>query len=126
MFSIDHMSRCPVYEQLIDQIERFILTGILKDGDQLPSVRALSVSLSVNPNTIQKAYSDLDSRKIIFSVPGKGCFIAKNAVSLLGSYRRKQFGELENLLSELKLAGISKAELLQIFDKVFDERSKSQ
>ena len=123
MFSIDHMSRCPVFEQLIEQVERYILTGILKGGDQLPSVRALSVSLSVNPNTIQKAYSDLDSRKIIFSVPGKGCFIADNAVSLLGNYRRKQLGELEALLCELKLAGINKTELQQIFDKVFDERS---
>lgn len=123
MFTIDHMSRCPVYEQLIEQIERYVLTGILNSGDQLPSVRALSVSLSVNPNTIQKAYSDLDSRKIIFSVPGKGCFISENAVALLGDYRRKQFGELENMLCELKLAGIEKSELLQIFDKVFDERS---
>ena len=123
MFSIDHMSRCPVYEQLIEQVERYILTGILKGGDQLPSVRALSVSLSVNPNTIQKAYSDLDSKKIIFSVPGKGCFIADNAASLLGNYRRNQLGELEVLLCELKLAGINKTELQQIFDKVFDERS---
>lgn len=123
MFTIDHMSRCPVYEQLIEQVERYILTGILKGGDQLPSVRALSVSLSVNPNTIQKAYSDLDSKKIIFSVPGKGCFIADNAVSLIGNYRRNQLGELEILLCELKLAGINKTELQQIFDKVFDERS---
>ncbi len=123
MFSIDHMSRCPVYEQLIEQIERYILTGILKSGDQLPSVRTLSVSLSVNPNTIQKAYSDLDSRKIIFSVPGKGCFIADDAVSLLGNYRRKQLGKLEALLNELKIAGIQKAELQIIFDKVFEKRS---
>lgn len=123
MFSIDHMSRCPVYEQLIEQIERYILTGILKSGDQLPSVRTLSVSLSVNPNTIQKAYSDLDSRKIIFSVPGKGCFIADDAVSLLGNYRRKQLGKLESLLNELKIAGIQKAELQIIFDKVFEKRS---
>lgn len=123
MFTIDHMSRCPVYEQLIEQVERYILTGILKSGDQLPSVRALSVSLSVNPNTIQKAYSDLDSRKIIFSVPGKGCFIADDAISLLGNYRRKQLGELEALLNELKIAGIQKTELQQIFDKVFEKRS---
>lgn len=123
MFTIDHMSRCPVYEQLIEQVERYILTGILKSGDQLPSVRALSVLLSVNPNTIQKAYSDLDSRKIIFSVPGKGCFIADDAISLLGNYRRKQLGELEALLNELKIAGIQKTELQQIFDKVFEKRS---
>ena len=123
MFTIDPMSRCPVYEQLIDQIERFILTGILLPGGQLPSVRALSVELSVNPNTIQKAYSDLDSRKIIFSVPGKGCYVSENAVSLLGEYSRKQLGELEEMLRQLKLAGLSKAEIGNVLDKVFDERS---
>ena len=123
MFIIDPMSRCPVYEQLIDQVERFILTGILAPGAQLPSVRALSVELSVNPNTIQKAYSDLDSRKIIFSVPGKGCFVSSDAVSLLGEYSRKQLGELEEMLAQLKLAGLSKAEVTAILEKVFDERS---
>lgn len=123
MFSIDPMSRCPVYEQLIEQIERYILTGIIKEGEQLPSVRNLSVSLSVNPNTIQKAYSDLDSRKIIFSVPGKGCFVSEDAKKLLGKYRRKQLGELEELLAELKIAGISKQEVSEIMQKIFDERS---
>lgn len=122
MFTIDPMSRCPVYEQLIDQIEKYILTGILAPGSQLPSVRNLSVELSVNPNTIQKAYSDLDSRKIIFSVPGKGCFVAENAVALLGEYSRKQLGELETMLAQLKLAGLSKAEIISVVEKIFDER----
>ena len=122
MFIIDPMSRCPVYEQLIEQIERYILTGILSPGGQLPSVRALSVELSVNPNTIQKAYSELDSRKIIFSVPGKGCFVSENAITLLGEYNRKQLGNLEDSLAQLKLAGISKDEITEVLNKVFDER----
>ena len=73
MFKIDIMSRVPVYEQIIEQMEKFILTGILSAKEQVPSVRSLSVELSVNPNTIQKAYSDLDRREIIYSVPGRGC-----------------------------------------------------
>ena len=56
MFSIDIMSRQPVYEQLIAQIEHFVLIGILKSNDKIPSVRSLAVDLSINPNTIQKAY----------------------------------------------------------------------
>ena len=60
MFQIDVMSRKPVYEQLINQMERFILTGVMHQDDQIPSVRSLSVELAVNPNTIQKAYSELD------------------------------------------------------------------
>ena len=60
MFHIDPLSRKPVYEQIIDQMERFVLTGLMKPGTQLPSVRSLSMELSINPNTIQKAYSELD------------------------------------------------------------------
>ena len=62
MFQIDIMSRIPVYEQLIRQTEKFILLGVLKEGDKLPSVRQLSAELSINPNTIQKAFSR-NSRK---------------------------------------------------------------
>ena len=65
MFHIDPLSRKPVYEQIIDQMERFVLTGLMKPGTQLPSVRSLSMELSINPNTIQKAYSELDARGVI-------------------------------------------------------------
>ena len=57
MFQIDTLSRVPVYEQIIEQMERFVLAGLLKPGTQLPSVRSLSTELSINPNTIQKAIS---------------------------------------------------------------------
>ena len=79
MFQIDSFSRVPVYEQIINQLEHFILTGILVADTQIPSVRNLSVSLSINPNTIQKAYAELDRNGIIYSVPGRGCFITKEA-----------------------------------------------
>ena len=72
MFVIDVMSRVPVYEQIINQVEEQIMTGILKEGDKMPSVRSLSVKLSTNPTTIQKAYSELDRRQMIVTVPGKG------------------------------------------------------
>ena len=55
------MSRTPIYEQLVDQFEKFILTGALLPGSQIPSVRSLSIQLSINPNTVQKAYSELVS-----------------------------------------------------------------
>ena len=126
MFRIDPMSRCPVYEQLIDQVERYILTGVLHSGDQLPSVRSLSVSLSVNPNTIQKVYSHLDSRKIIFSVPGKGCFVSEDAKQRLGELGRKKLNDLQVLLAELKLAGIESEEVQQVVRQIFDERGSDE
>ena len=68
---IDSMSRQPVYEQIVDQVEQMILSGLMRPGEQLPSVRSLSLELSINPNTIQKAYAELDGRGIIYTLPGR-------------------------------------------------------
>ena len=113
MFMIDAMSRTPVYEQLITQIERYIANGVLSPGDQLPSVRSLSLELTVNPNTIQKSYSELDARGIIASVPGRGCFVSENAAELLNAKIRKKLPEFSALAKELLAAGIGEAELIE-------------
>jgi GntR family transcriptional regulator len=114
MFQIDSLSRQPVYEQLIEQMERFILLGLLRAGDQLPSVRSLSVELSINPNTIQKAYGELDSRGLIYSIPGIGCFVTENAVEILSRLKRRKLDDFSALTGELLLAGISAQELIDI------------
>lgn len=119
MFRIDVMSRQPVYEQIISQVEQFVLIGILVPGSQIPSVRSLSVELSINPNTIQKAYSELDRRGLIYSVPGRGCFITENAMDILSSLKRKQIGDLEKLMYELVLAGVTKEEMIKCMDNAF-------
>lgn len=119
MFMIDSMSRQPVYEQIIRQMERFILSGMLAPGDQLPSVRSLSVELSINPNTIQKAYSELDVRGIIYSVPGRGCYVSENAAALLGEYKRTQLHTLSELVQELTMAGIGKEEVERCVEEAY-------
>ncbi len=119
MFQIDTLSRVPVYEQIIEQMERFVLAGLLKPGTQLPSVRSLSTELSINPNTIQKAYSELDLRGVIYSVPGIGCFVSENAVALLEEYQREKLGVLDKLLQDLALAGIAKEEILRCVERVY-------
>ena len=124
MFKIDIMSRVPVYEQIIEQMEKFILTGILLPKEQVPSVRSLSVELSVNPNTIQKAYSDLDRRGIIYSVPGRGCFVSENGKELLSGAKRSQLSELEQTMYELILAGISKEEIIECLDKAIKRKDE--
>lgn len=119
MFQIDIMSRTPVYEQIIEQTEKFVLMDIMKPGDKFPSVRALSTQLSVNPNTIQKSMAELDRLGITISVPGKGSFIAENAKETILNLKRKSFGELKALLTEMALAGIDKKEILQLVDEVY-------
>lgn len=121
MFQIDVMSRTPVYEQLIEQMEKFILMGILNSGDKIPSVRSLSMELSVNPNTIQKAFSELDRRGIVFSVPGKGSFVSNEALDIIRTHKRGNMGSLYELLNELRLAGVSKDKIIACVGEVFGE-----
>ncbi|MGN0378182.1 MAG: GntR family transcriptional regulator [Butyrivibrio sp.] len=120
MYQINPMSREPVYEQIINQTERFILTGVLSAGDRMPSVRNLSVELSVNPNTIQKAFSELDRRGLIFSVPGRGSFVSEKAREALLVSRRDNIPQIRKKLNELKLAGIRKEEVIEIVNEVYD------
>ncbi len=125
MFLIDPLSRQPVYEQIIEQTERFILSGVLCPGSQLPSVRGLSVSLSINPNTIQKAYNDLERRGVLCTVPGKGCFVSQQATDVLKQQKRAQIGTFDALVRELKLVGVTPQDLKERIDLVFAERKEN-
>ena len=120
MFQIDSFSRTPVYEQIINQLEHFILTGILTADTQIPSVRNLSITLSINPNTIQKAYAELDRNGIIYSVPGRGCFITKEAKEILSNQKIGKLDNLKVLVSELKLAGLPKETVLRTVEEVYE------
>lgn len=120
MFVVDVMSRVPVYEQIIKQVKEQVLTGILKDGDKLPSVRSLSVKLSINPNTIQKAYTELDRRQLIITVPGKGSFISEKAIEVVGANSREKMTELNKIIRELALAGVTKEEIINNIEEVFN------
>ena len=120
MFVVDVMSRVPVYEQIIKQVEEQVLTGILKEGDKLPSVRSLSVKLSINPNTIQKAYTELDRRQLIITVPGKDSFISEKAIEVVGANSREKMTELNKIIRELALAGVTKEEIINNIEEVFN------
>lgn len=76
LFQINLNSRIPIYEQLYNKIIELVMKGQLKEEDQIPSVRSLAKELGVNPNTVQKAYQELERNGIIFSVTGRGNFIA--------------------------------------------------
>lgn len=119
MYQVDIMSRTPVYEQIIDQTEKFIMLDILKAGDKIPSVRNLSVELSVNPNTIQKAISELDRRGIIFSVPGRGSYVSEHAKKALATIKRGELVDLKERINELSMAGISREEVIEVVDEVY-------
>ncbi len=123
MFVIDVMSRVPVYEQIIKQVEEQVLIGMLKSGDKMPSVRSLSIKLSINPNTIQKAYTELDRRGLIITVPGKGSFISDDATELVGEKSRCEIETLEEIVTKLAYAGVDKEEIIKIIEKVYENKN---
>ena len=126
MFTIDNQSRQPVYEQIISQVELFILTDILTPGQCLPSVRGISMQLSVNPNTVQKAFTNLDRRGIICSLPGRGSFVADNAKALLAEYKITDLVKLEQTVKELKLAGVEKQIIFGLVERVYTRESNEK
>ena len=116
---LDAMSRTPVYEQIVDEIERFMLSGAMKPGDQLPSVRGLSTELSINPNTILKAYGELDASGLIFSVPGRGYFISGDAYDILKKKEEKKLDELKGQFMQFALVGIDKEQVLRCVEEAY-------
>lgn len=82
MIAIDYKDSRPLYEQITDKIKNMILKGIWKSGDQLPSVRSLAMDLSINPNTIQRAYSELERNGYIYTVKGRGNYVSETNLLL--------------------------------------------
>ena len=76
MIHLDYRDSRPIYTQICDGIRQQIRSGILSPGDRLPSVRELATLLTINPNTIQRSYRELESQGWVASVPGKGCFVS--------------------------------------------------
>ena len=95
-----------------------MLKGIMKEGDKMPSVRSLSMELSTNPNTIQKAYMELDRRGILVSVPGKGSFISAEALKIVGKSKEK-LSDLKEIVRKLAYAGVSKSEITDMIEEVY-------
>lgn len=87
MIKIDLQSRTPIYEQLQEQILRLSLLGVLDQNELLPSVRALAREIGVNPNTVAKAYQELERQGIIYTVPGRGSFVSPDVLRLEGPKR---------------------------------------
>ena len=106
MLVIDKMSRKPIYEQIVEGIEREIVTGLIRETEQLPSIRELSAILGTNPNTIQKAFLDLDRAGVIVSTPGRGCFVSEGARERIRARLATKVHQIGELASDLAHAGI--------------------
>ena len=116
------MSRKPIYDQLVERISNLIAAGVYPADSQLPSVRGLSVELSVNPNTIQKAYTHLCNAGLTYSVAGKGCFVSPNAKEVLGQDARNRLPKLGEFIHGLLDSGVTPDEVQAYVNEVLQER----
>lgn len=107
MIRIDYRSGRPIYEQLVNGFEKLVLNGCLKPGDQIPSVRQMALELSINPNTIHRAYTELERRSIIFSVKGRGSYVTTDTQLIRHEREQNLRSRLESLAAEARASGMS-------------------
>lgn len=118
MFDLDLRSRKPIYEQLVDKFKELIISEVLKPDEKIPSVRALAQQLTINPNTIQKAYRELERQGYIYSVQGKGNFVHPMTENMNKQEIEKIKTELKKIVKEALFLGVAKEELHQLIDEV--------
>lgn len=120
IITIDLTDRRPIYEQLKENIIRLAMLGVMQPDEQLPSVRTLAKQLAVNPNTVQKAYQDLEHDGFIYSTPGRGSFVSAG----IAESRRLKDEAKESLLKacfQCKLVNINKDEAVEILKRAYQD-----
>jgi GntR family transcriptional regulator len=113
---IDYQDPRPIYEQITEQYKLLVLKGVLSPGEQMPSVRKLAMELAANPNTVQRAYAELERQGIIYTVKGKGSFVSGN-ISLKEQKKRELRERLQRIVSEAGEIGIGLDELMEDLGK---------
>jgi len=119
LFSINYRSREPIYEQLYHSVIQMLSLGVLETGQQLPPVRQLAAELGINPNTVSKAYKNLENDGIICSVVGKGSFIAENHDVIDGKKEELLKSVTENLTQAHRM-GIAQTEIQAIIRRIYN------
>ncbi len=124
MIIIDYTDRRPIYEQIVERFQSLVLCGVLEKDAPLPSVRSLAMELSINPNTIQRAYTELERRGVIYAVKGKGNFVA-DLQALLSLREKEVKEEAGRLVRKAKEAGMTREELTRLLDAAWTESTKT-
>jgi GntR family transcriptional regulator len=123
IFTVDPRTGVPLYLQLIEQVKRAVALGSLAPGEQLPTVKSLALSLTINPNTVARAYRDLERDGVIETSPGRGSFVRGDATSTAKSHRAMDdvaSTVLAEAVREAKTLGLSRARATEIFSEQLD------
>ena len=122
MITLDYADRRPIYEQVVDKMKDLILLGVLATVEQLPSVRELAMDLSINPNTVQRAYAELERQGVIYCVKGRGNFVA--GISTLKDKQKEDVKiQLLELVKMAKKADMTEEAFIGLVKQYYAERS---
>ena len=120
LINIDSRSSKPIYEQIIEKVKENIIKGILKPGDKLPSVRELAALITVNPNTISKAYIELERMKAIQVIRGKGTFVSESFEPIMDEEKMKDIKDhMKKIIIEAHYIGLDKETLIDILNEIY-------
>ena len=111
MIILDYRDRRPIYEQIMKRFQELMVSGVMEQDSQLPSVRSLAMDLSINPNTIQRAYGELERQGYIYTVKGKGNF-ASDRENLLGRYKEEILKQLKEICRTALSVGMTETEII--------------
>jgi len=125
VINLNYRDSRPIYEQIKDGIRKLVMTGALAPHERLPSVRELASSLAINPNTIQRAYRELEAEGYIYTTAGKGSFVSE--ISGVDRERREQqLKKFEEAAAELMFLGLGAEELKSRIDRLAKEYAERQ
>ena len=116
MISLNYRDSRPIYEQIKENLKKLIVTGAMQENEKLPSVRSLATQLAINPNTIQRAYTELEAEGYIYSIQGKGSFAAPRGEADK-EMRRSIEDEIRAKIAELRFLGVTNSELLELLSE---------
>ncbi len=124
MFTLNPRSKEPIYRQIMDQLVLFISTGVLEAGSKLPSIRELASDLGINPNTVARAYAELEQRAIIETIPKKGAFIANR--SFQEEIEAKLKADLTQTYSESRKHGLAWEKIKEVAKEALADAEHSE
>lgn len=111
LIQIDYQDKRPIYEQVVEKMMNLIVRGILGANDKIPSVRNLAIELSINPNTIQKAYQELERMGYIYTIKGRGNFVSAPD-KWMDDHKAECLEELDRIVAKLRAMGVDEQELI--------------
>ena len=117
LINLDYQSRVPIYEQIVNSIEKYVAVGILKEKMQILSIREMAASLGVNPNTVKKAYDILERKGIIMTISTKGTFISDDTKAAKKEKIDREINDIKSRIGELTKMGISREEVIERIKK---------